>query len=202
MEHTRTITREFETGAKAVLHAEVRSGAVMVEPHEHDRVHVEAVVHVWSDLAVEADEAASLVARGIEQEFLPMAKEFGISTVVYNPLAGGLLTGKQRRDSPIAGSRFDNNQLYLDRYWRPAYFDAVEELRKVAEDAGRSLVSLSLGWLLHHTQADCLILGASRIDQLEENLKAAGEGPLPPDAVAACDAVWNKLRGVTPKYNR
>ncbi len=144
----------------------------------------------------------NLLARGIEQEFLPMAKEFGISTIVYNPLAGGLLTGKQRRDAPVAGSRFDNNQLYLDRYWRPAYFDAVEELRKAAEDAGRSLVSLSLCWLLHHTQAGCLILGASRLDQLEENLKAAGEGPLPPEAVAACDAVWHKLSGVTPKYNR
>ena len=144
----------------------------------------------------------NLLARGIEQEFLPMATEFGVSTVVYNPLAGGLLTGKQRSDAPVAGSRFDNNQLYLDRYWHPAYFEAVEELRKIAADAGRSLVSLSLCWLLHHTQADCLILGASRLDQLEENLKAAGEGPLPPDAVAACDAVWNKLRGVTPKYNR
>jgi hypothetical protein len=68
MEHTRTITREFNTGDKAVLHVEARSGGVAVEGAPGDSVHVEAIVHVWSDLAVEADEAASLVARGMEQD--------------------------------------------------------------------------------------------------------------------------------------
>jgi 1-deoxyxylulose-5-phosphate synthase len=144
----------------------------------------------------------NLLARGIEQEYLPMAKEFGVSTVVYNPLAGGLLTGKQRREAPIPGTRFDDNQLYLDRYWHPAYFDAVDRLGAVAASAGRSLVSLALNWLLHHSPADCLILGASRLDQMAENLRAAGEGPLPEDVGAACDKVWADLRGITPKYNR
>jgi aryl-alcohol dehydrogenase-like predicted oxidoreductase len=144
----------------------------------------------------------NLLARGIEQEFLPMCRQFGISTIVYNPLAGGLLTGKHKRETPEPGTRFDNNQMYLDRYWHPAYFDAVEELHALAECAGRSLVSLSLNWLLHHTAADCVILGASRLEQLDENLKALDDGPLTPDVVEACDAVWHKLRGVTPKYNR
>ena len=144
----------------------------------------------------------NLLARGIEQEYLPMCKQFGVSTVVYNPLAGGLLTGKQQIGRPIAGTRFDNNQLYLDRYWHPAYFQAVEELRTIAEQAGRSLVDLSLSWLLHHTAADCVILGASRMEQLEQNLAAVEAGPLPEDVVNACDAVWRNLRGITPKYNR
>ncbi len=68
MEHTRTITREFETGDKAVLHVEARSGAVRVESHDAPRVRVEAVVHVWSDLPAEADEAASLIERSMEQD--------------------------------------------------------------------------------------------------------------------------------------
>ena len=59
----------------------------------------------------------NLLARGIEQEFLPMSKEFGIASVVYNPLAGGLLTGKHNASEPIQGSRFDKNKMYLDRYW-------------------------------------------------------------------------------------
>ena len=60
----------------------------------------------------------NLLARGIEQEYLPMCKEFGVSTVVYNPLAGGLLTGQaEARARRCAGTRFDNNQMYLDRYW-------------------------------------------------------------------------------------
>ena len=144
----------------------------------------------------------SLLARGIEQEYLPMAKEFGISTAVYNPLAGGLLTGKQKRGKPIPGTRFDNNQMYLTRYWYDAYFDAVEELVQIANAAGRSPVSLALNWLLHHTHTDCVILGASKIEHLEENLKAFGDGPLPAETVAACDQVWVRLRGVTPQYNR
>jgi aryl-alcohol dehydrogenase-like predicted oxidoreductase len=144
----------------------------------------------------------NLLARGIEQEYLEMTKEFGVSTVVYNPLAGGLLTGKQKREAPLPGTRFDNNQLYLDRYWHPAYFDAVEKLRVVAAEAGRSLVSLSLNWLLHHTPINCVILGASRFEQLEENLKAIEEGRLPESAVSACDDIWATLRGITPKYNR
>ncbi len=68
MEHTRTITRAFNTGANAVLHVESRSGAVSVEGHDSDLVQVEAVVHVWSDLSGEADEAASLVEQGIEED--------------------------------------------------------------------------------------------------------------------------------------
>ena len=144
----------------------------------------------------------NLLARGIEQEYLPMTREFGVSTVVYNPLAGGMLTGKQTRGAPIAGTRFDNNQMYLTRYWYDAYFDAVEEILAIARAAGRTPVSVALSWLLHHTTIDCVILGASRIEQLEENLKAMEDGALPADAVTACDAVWAKLRGVTPQYNR
>ena len=144
----------------------------------------------------------NLLARGVEQEYIPMCKQFGVSTIVYNPLAGGLLTGKQKREAPLTGTRFDNNQMYLNRYWYDAYFDAVHELAVIARNAGRSMVSLALNWLLHHTATDCVILGASRIEQLDENLKAIEEGALAPEAVAACDGIWAKLRGVTPQYNR
>jgi aflatoxin B1 aldehyde reductase len=92
--------------------------------------------------------------------------------------------------------------MYLDRYWHPAYFDAVDELRAAAERAGRGMVDLSINWLLHHTATDCVILGASTVEQLQQNLDAFEGGPLHEDTVAVCDAVWQKLRGVTPKYNR
>jgi aryl-alcohol dehydrogenase-like predicted oxidoreductase len=144
----------------------------------------------------------NLLARGIEQEYLAMCKEFGVSTVVYNPLAGGLLTGKQGRERPEAGTRFDANQLYLDRYWHPAYFDAVEEIRRIAERAGRSLIDLSLNWLLFHTATDCVIVGASKLEQLQQNLEVFGRAALPADVVQALDGVWAKLRGITPNYNR
>lgn len=144
----------------------------------------------------------NLIARGIEQEFLPMCKQFGIPNVVYNPLAGGLLTGKHRREAPIAGTRFDNNRMYLDRYWHQASFDAVDELQRIAAKAGRSLLSLALNWIYHHTPVECIILGASRVEQLEQDLKALSDGPIDPETLQACDQVWQALRGPTPKYNR
>ncbi len=144
----------------------------------------------------------NLIARGIEPEFLPFVKEFGLSTICYNPLAGGLLTGKQKREAPISGTRFDNNKMYLDRYWNDAVFDAVDELRGIAEKAKRSMVSLALNWVLHHTEADCVILGASKLEQLEENLDSLSEGALDAGTTEACDRLWTKLRGVAPKYNR
>jgi 1-deoxyxylulose-5-phosphate synthase len=144
----------------------------------------------------------NLLARGIEQEFLPMSKQFGIANVVYNPLAGGLLTGKHKVEEPIRGSRFDKNQMYLDRYWHADDFSAVEAVREISQQSGRSMVSLALCWLLHHTSIECVILGASKLEQLAQNLAAANEGPLKPETLEALDQVWQRLRGVTPKYNR
>ena len=145
----------------------------------------------------------NLIARGIEEEFLPFCKRFGVSVVPYNPLAGGLLTGKHKRESgPIAGTRFDGNQLYLNRYWHDDYFAAVEDLYAIARDTGRTLIELSLQWMLGQPQIDSIILGASRMEQLEENLKACEGGTLDAETTARCDAVWKRLRGITPKYNR
>ena len=144
----------------------------------------------------------NLLARGIEQEYLAMCRRFEVSTVIYNPLAGGLLTGKHQMERPIPGTRFDANQLYLDRYWHPAYFEAVDELKGIAESGGRTVVDMALNWALHHTAADCAIIGASNEAQLTQNLEALAQGPLPAEMVTACDGVWNRLRGITPKYNR
>jgi aryl-alcohol dehydrogenase-like predicted oxidoreductase len=144
----------------------------------------------------------NLLARGIEVELLPMAEQFGVATVVYNPLAGGLLTGKQNFSAPLPGTRFDKNQAYLDRYWHEQNFAALQELSAIARATNRSLVSVALNWILHHSPVDCVIVGASRLTHLEENLAAANDGPLPAEVVAACDRVWARLRGPSPKYNR
>jgi aryl-alcohol dehydrogenase-like predicted oxidoreductase len=145
----------------------------------------------------------NLIARGIEEEYLPFCKRFGVAVVPYNPLAGGLLTGKHSQQTgPTPGTRFDGNKMYQDRYWLADDFAAVEELRSIAADAGKTLVELALQWLLSQPMVDSIILGASRPEQLDENLKAAEAGPLDAAALARCDAVWKRLRGITPKYNR
>lgn len=149
-----------------------------------------------------AQQMYNLLARGLEQEFVPMAKGMEVSIIVYNPLAGGLLTGKHRQEEVTPGTRFDSNSMYQDRYWRGQNFRAVERLREEAGRAGRSLISLSLNWLLHHTITDSVILGASKMEQLEQNLTSLTEGPLPAETLRVIDEVWSDLRGGTPFYNR
>jgi aryl-alcohol dehydrogenase-like predicted oxidoreductase len=144
----------------------------------------------------------NLLARGIEQEFLPMCRARGVFTCIYNPLAGGLLTGKQQKDRPLPGSRFDNNASYLDRYWHPAAFEAVAELSEASERHGRSLISTALTWIYNQTTADCIIMGGSSGEQICQNLNAIDDAPLPPELIKSCDAIWAKLRGIAPQYNR
>lgn len=149
-----------------------------------------------------AQQMYNLLARRLEDEFLPMSKENNLTTIAYNPLAGGLLSGKHTSSGPGLGTRFDANQVYVDRYWHEANFRAVERLATAASAAGRSLISVALNWLLHHTQVDGLILGASRLEQLEQNLNAVRHGPLNPDTLTACSNVGAFLTGAFPKYSR
>jgi 1-deoxyxylulose-5-phosphate synthase len=144
----------------------------------------------------------NLLARGVEEEYVPFCKELGVSIVAYNPLARGLLTGKLGRSALLSGVPSCNDQWAVDRYRHPAYFDAVDELREIAARIDRSMIDLSISWLLHHTITDCVVLGVENVEQLEQNLAVLDGGPLPAQTVTQCDAVWQKLRRVTPKYNR
>jgi len=159
------------------------------EKHKYTPAHVSQPMH-------------NLLARGIEQEYLAMANKYDVSIIAYNPLAGGMLTGKYNQATIPPGTRFDKNPMYQERYWHPENFAAVEKLKKASEKIGRSLVSVALNWLLCHTPADSVILGASRPEQLDENLAAAKEGPLPPEMLQICDEVWADLRNPVPVYNR
>jgi aryl-alcohol dehydrogenase-like predicted oxidoreductase len=144
----------------------------------------------------------NVIARGIDQELLPCCKEFGVATVAYNPLAGGLLTGKQTAAAPLAGTRFERMPAYRDRYWHAANFEAVQELAAAAKAEHRTPTSLAIAWLMHHTAIDSILVGASRMEQLEENLAAVEQGALTAATLAICDRLWQKLRGVQPQYNR
>jgi 1-deoxyxylulose-5-phosphate synthase len=144
----------------------------------------------------------NVITRGIEQELLPCCKEFALATVAYNPLAGGLLTGKQTAAAPLTGSRFDRMPAYRDRYWHAASFEAVQDLAAAARVENRTPTSLALSWLLHHTPVDCVLIGASRMEHLKENLDAARLPALSPETLAVCEGVWSRIRGVQPQYNR
>ena len=119
----------------------------------------------------------NLLFRQIEREMLPFCGEEGVGVIPYNPIAGGLLSGKHRRDAPPPeGTRFtlgNAAQTYQGRYWHDRDFDTVDQLLPLAEEAGVSLVTLSVAWVLANKAITAPIIGASRPDQLASSLEAA-----------------------------
>jgi aryl-alcohol dehydrogenase (NADP+) len=117
----------------------------------------------------------SLLFREIERELLPLAKEEGLGVIPYNPLAGGLLTGKHQPGVPPAGTRFTIGTAgarYQDRYWNDRSFAKIEELRQVVNDAGLSLTTVAIAWVLANPVVTSAIIGASRAEQLNDTLTA------------------------------
>lgn len=147
----------------------------------------------------------NLLARRIEDEYAEYAHVTGLHTMVYNPLAGGLLTGKYAyQDAPDAG-RFSSSRLaemYSKRYWTRGLFDSIAALNQIADGAGITLVELSLRWLISRPVTSSLLLGGSKPAQLASNMEVLARGPLPQDVVAACDELAPALRGPMPDYNR
>jgi 1-deoxyxylulose-5-phosphate synthase len=119
----------------------------------------------------------NLLFRQIEREMLPFCGEEGVGVIPYNPLAGGLLSGKHSRTAPPPeGTRFTLGNAagaYQDRYWHDREFDTVEVLRQLAQEAGVSLVTLSVAWVLANKAITAPIIGASRPEQLDSSLASA-----------------------------
>jgi aryl-alcohol dehydrogenase (NADP+) len=120
----------------------------------------------------------NLLFRQIEREMLPFCEEEGVGVIPYNPIAGGLLSGKHSRTAPPPeGTRFtlgNAAQNYQDRYWHDREFDTVDALRQLADKAGISLVTLAVAWVLANPAITAPIIGASRPDQLDASLAAVG----------------------------
>jgi len=138
----------------------------------------------------------NLLTRDVEYELLPLCASEGVGVCVYNPLAGGLLTGKHDPNKlPVEGTRFTLERLgstYYERYWSATNFEAVARLRQIAIEYGRSLPQFALAWTLSNETITSAICGATSLKQLEENLGAT-EVKLSEEELAACDEVWQKL---------
>ncbi|KAK1185706.1 aldo/keto reductase [Streptomyces sp. NBS 14/10] len=163
---------------------------------------------VGSPRPVVAQQLHNLLARRIEEEYTEYAAYAavtGLHTMVYNPLGGGLLTGRHSFEQAPAGGRFGDSKLaamYRERYWNEDLFRAVTDLTRIGSDAGLPLTDLALRWLLSRPSTDALLLGGSKVEHLKANIAAAAAGPLPADVLAACDEVGARLRGPMPAYNR
>jgi len=118
----------------------------------------------------------NLLNRRLEKEVLPLCMQNGIGQMTYSPLGMGMLTGKYKKDQPAPeGSRVTHESIgswMRADYFTDVNFEKVERLRKVADEAGISLVNLSLAWVLANPGVSSAIIGASRREQVISNAKA------------------------------
>ena len=132
----------------------------------------------------------SMLWRVIEGEVVPTSRELGISQVVWSPIAQGVLTGKYLPgQQPPSGSRATDEKGGADmiaRFMRDDVLTRVQALKPVADDLGLSPAQLAIAWVLQNDNVATAIIGASRPDQVHENVKAAGVR-IPADAMARID---------------
>jgi 1-deoxyxylulose-5-phosphate synthase len=136
----------------------------------------------------------NLLFREIEHELFPLCEDQGVGVIVYNPLAGGFLTGKHRRDSaPADNTRFAvAGKLYQDRYWNEASFEAVDRLKAFFDKRGKSLTHVAVSWVLKQRAVTSAIVGATSAKQLGDTLSDF-EMELDQEELEQCDRVWYDL---------
>ena len=141
----------------------------------------------------------NLLFRMIEDEILPLCQAHGVGVIVYNPLAGGMLTGRyktvRQEDAPPPATRFalkNSGELYRRRYWKDAIMEAVTGLGSFFEVREKSLTHVALAWVLAQPGVTCAIVGASRDEQLTDSLRGV-EMSLDEEERTVCDAVWYDL---------
>ena len=140
----------------------------------------------------------NLLFREFERELFPLCLDEGIGVIPYNPIAGGMLSGKHDRTKPPdEGTRFtlgNAAKTYQDRYWHDNVFDTVDQLAKIADEAGIPLPTLAVAWTLRHPAITAPIVGASRPEQLDATIAALGT-ELDADLV-------DRLNEITAAYRR
>jgi aflatoxin B1 aldehyde reductase len=121
--------------------------------------------------------------------------------VIYNPLCGGLLTGKYKSDSTTEEGRYSTTTnlgpIYRALYFKESNFQAVEIIRSTAEKHNLSMIEVALRWCVYHSALrtdgkgnNGVIIGVNKIEQLEDNIRDLKKGPLPTDVVNTLDKAW------------
>jgi len=148
------------------------------------------------------------VTRDVESELLPCLRHLGMSFYAYNPLAGGLLTGRYLGATVVPSEgRFSEQANYVPRYWKQTYLTSMEELQAACDAAGVTAAAAALRWIRHHSSldaaaGDAIIIGASTLEQLAANLDACRGAPLDDALLQALAAAWEICRPDCPPYFR
>ena len=127
---------------------------------------------------ISAQPRYNLLFREVERELFPLAQEDGLAVIPFNPLAGGLLSGRYQPDDTPETGRFSAElggfgAMYRTRYWREREFETVGQLKTITERQGTPMATLSVAWVLANPAVTSVILGASRLEQLTDTLAAA-----------------------------
>jgi len=139
----------------------------------------------------------NLLFREFERELFPLCAEERIGVIPYNPIAGGMLSGKHRPGAPTEGTRFtlgNASRTYQDRYWHDREFATVSALLAIADEVGTELVSLAVAWVLANPVVTSPIIGASRPEQLDASIAAL--------ALSLDADVLQRLDALTAEYRR
>lgn len=145
----------------------------------------------------------SAINRSIEIEILPLCTAEGLGVIVYNPLAGGMLTGKYRRGQPLPrGARIEANETYYRRYYTEEALDIVEAFVQAAKERGVTPAQLAFAWVLAEPRITCPIVGARNLEQLNDTLGGL-ELKLSPEEREAIPAVLpGRWVGMDQVYDR
>ena len=134
--------------------------------------------------------------REIETELLPLCRHMDLGVLVYNPMAGGFLSGKYKRTTGlIDNTRFtlgNAAERYQERYWHDAQFHAVDKFSELCSELDMNPVSVAIRWVLDQKGITSAIIGASRPDQLAANINAL-EIEIPNSLRELCDQLWWEL---------
>ena len=148
------------------------------------------------------------LTRDVEAELFPCLRNYGMHFYAYNPLAGGLLTGKHKASDQLPDTgRFRADYSYRSRYWKDDYFSVLEKLQTACEDFGISTVEAAFSWLINHSKlsselGDGIILGASKEAQLVENLAALNQTALNQPILDILDEGWELIKPNCFRYFR
>jgi aryl-alcohol dehydrogenase-like predicted oxidoreductase len=150
-----------------------------------------------------AQQMYNALIRQLDVEWFAFTCAHPIHTTVYNPLAGGILTGKHARASaPAKGSRFDGNRMYQRRYWNERMFDFVDGLSAIAETEGIALVDLAYAFCAGRPGIDSVLLGPATVAQLDAGVEACRRPALEDSVRAKLDALHVAFQGTDAKYAR
>lgn len=146
------------------------------------------------------------LTRNAEIELNDCLNAFGMRFYAYNPLAGGLLTGRYGsfEESPSDG-RFTHRPNYQNRYWKKSFFDAVTLLKSISKKHGITVIEAVYRWLAYHSmlnkkRGDSIIIGASKLGHLKQNMEAVKAGSLPEEVLCAFDTAWKMCKADSPNY--